>query len=276
MLPVLMEPSVIIGLLILGIVASFLGSLFGIGGGIIYIPFLTIIFGLSPAEAAAISLIGILATSAGAGAYYAEHGISNVRLGLFLEIGTTVGAIIGAFLAAYVEDWFLSVFFIIFMLVNAIRMAFGHGKDCGDEGPGHEFTVHDPKSGRTLGYDLKRKGLGSVTCVVAGLYSSMTGVGGGVIKVPVMNSMMGVPMKAATSTSSYMIGITAFSGSIIYLINGTILLDHAVFLAIGSFLGMLVGTRVSAHLDTSSIKKYFSIVLVGSALSVSLKLMGVL
>ena len=107
-----MEPSVIIGLLILGIGASFLGSLFGIGGGIIYIPFLTIVFGLSPAEAAAISLIGILATSAGAGAYYAEHGISNVRLGLYLEIGTTIGAIIGALLAAYVEDWFLSAFFI--------------------------------------------------------------------------------------------------------------------------------------------------------------------
>jgi uncharacterized membrane protein YfcA len=77
-----MEPSVIIGLLILGVIASFLGSLFGIGGGIIYIPLLTIVFNLSPVEAAAISLIGILATSAGAGAYYAERGISNVRLGL--------------------------------------------------------------------------------------------------------------------------------------------------------------------------------------------------
>ena len=83
-------------------------------------------------------------------------------------------------------------------------------------------------------------------------------------------------MKAATSTSSYMIGITAFSGSIIYLINGTILLDYAVLIAIGSFLGMLIGTRVSSRLDTSSIKKYFSIVLVASAASVFLKLMGVL
>lgn len=271
-----MELTVVLGLLVLGIGASFMGSLFGIGGGIIYIPFLTIVFGLSPSEAAAISLIGILATSAGAGAYYAEHGISNVRLGLFLEIGTTIGAIAGAILAAYVQDWFLSAFFIVFMLFNAARMAFGHGKDCGDEEPGHEFSIHDSKSGKTLGYDLQRKGVGSVACVVAGLYSSMTGVGGGVIKVPVMNSIMGVPMKAATATSSYMIGITAFSGSIIYLINGTILLDYAAFIAVGSFLGMLVGTRVSSHLDTSSIKKYFSIVLVCSALSVLLDLMGVL
>ena len=271
-----MEPIVIIGLLLLGIGASFLGTLFGIGGGIIYIPFLTIIFGLSPSEAAAVSLVGILATSAGAGAYYAEHGISNVRLGLFLEIGTTIGAIVGAILAAYVEDWFLSIFFIVFMLFNAVRMAFGHSKDCGDVDGEHEFTVYDPKTGRSLGYDLKNKGLGTATCVVAGLYSSMTGVGGGVIKVPVMNSMMGVPMKAATSTSSYMIGITAFSGSVIYLINGTIPLECAAFVAIGSFLGMLVGTRVSAHLNTSSIKKYFSGVLVASATSVLLKLMGVL
>jgi uncharacterized membrane protein YfcA len=192
-----------------------------------------------------------------------------------LEIGTTIGAIMGALLAAHMEGWILSVIFIIFILFNAGRMAFGHSKDCGYEEGNHEFTVQDPQSGKVIGYDLQRKGLGTVTCVVAGLYSSMTGVGGGVIKVPIMNSMMGVPMKVATSTSSYMIGITAFSGSIIYLIDGTILLDYAVFTAIGSFLGMLIGTRVSEYLDTSAIKKYFSIVLVGSALSVFLKLMGV-
>ncbi len=272
-----MDPTVIAGLLLLGIGASFLGSLFGIGGGILYIPFLTIVFGLSPSEAAAISLIGILATSAGSGAFYAEHGISNVRLGLFLEIGTTIGAIIGAFIAGYMEDWILSLFFVIFMLFNAARMAFGHGKDRGYEGDtDHEFVINDPKTGKVYGYDLERKVAGTAVCVVAGLYSSMTGVGGGVIKVPTMNSIMGVPMRAATATSSYMIGITAFSGSVIYLINGTIMLDYAAFIALGSFLGMLLGTRISAHLDTSAIKKYFSVVLLGSALSIVLDLMGVL
>ena len=123
---------------------------------------------------------------------------------------------------------------------------------------------------------MERKVAGTAVCVVAGLYSSMTGVGGGVIKVPTMNSIMGVPMRAATATSSYMIGITAFSGSVIYLINGTIMLDYAAFIALGSFLGMLLGTRISAHLDTSAIKKYFSVVLLGSALSIVLDLMGVL
>lgn len=271
-----MDPSIIIGLLVMGVVASFLGSLFGIGGGIIYIPILTIFFGLSATEAAAVSLVGILATSAGAGAYYVEHGVSNVRLGLFLEMGTTIGAIIGAFLASYVEDWFLFSFFIVFMLFNAVRMAMDHSKDCGEEGGDHEFTVYDPKTDRVLGYDLERKGLGTLTCVIAGLYSSLTGVGGGVIKVPVMNSVMGVPIKAATATSSYMIGITAFSGCIIYLIHGTIPLDYAAVVAIGSFLGMLIGTRVSSRLDTSAVKRYFSIVLFASAFSVFLELVGVL
>lgn len=270
-----MDPSVIVGLLVLGVGASFLGSLFGIGGGIIYIPILTIVFGLHPSEAAAISLVGILATSAGSGAYYAAQGISNVRLGLYLEIGTTIGAIIGAFAALFVEDWFLSVFFIVFMVFNAFRMAFGHGSDCGDGEDGHEFYTSDPKTGTRIGYDLERRTEGTVFCVVAGLYSSMTGVGGGVIKVPIMNSLMGVPMKVATATSSYMIGITAFSGSIVYLISGTITLDYAALVALGSFMGMMVGTRVSARLDTSSVKKYFSLVLLASAVSVALDVMGV-
>ena len=272
-----MDPSVMVGLILLGIVAGILGSLFGVGGGIIYIPVLTIVFGLSATEAAAISLIGIIATSAGASAYYAEKGVANVRIGLYLELGTAVGAIAGAFLAAYIQDWILMVIFSLFLFVNAGRMILSKGRDCETKDPeSAEFTYTDLKTGEIHGYDLEHKTAGTALCVIAGAYSSMTGVGGGVIKVPVMNNLMGVPMKAATATSSYMIGITAFSGAVVYLITGSVLLDYAAFVAIGSFVGMIVGTRISRIFDTASMKKYFSIVLIASSISMLLKAGGIL
>ena len=115
-----MDPTVVLGLLILGIVAGIIGSLFGIGGGIIFIPVLTIVYGLPAMEAAAISLIGILSLSAGAASYYTEKKVANVRLGLFLEIGTTAGAIIGAFLAGMVDQWVLFIIFLRWLVIDLV------------------------------------------------------------------------------------------------------------------------------------------------------------
>ena len=271
-----MDPSVIIGLVILGIVAGIIGSLFGVGGGILFIPVLTIVYKLPAVEAAAISLVGILALSAGAASFYTEHKVANVRLGLFLEVGTTAGAIVGAFVAGMLEQWIIFLVFGIFVTVNGLRMLLDRGRDCGSEEGEHEFYYHDMKSGKTVGYNLEHKFGGSVICFLAGMYSSMTGVGGGVIKVPVMNRLMGVPMKAATATSSYMIGITAFCGAMVYFINGTIDLEFAACIAISSYIGMLIGTRASRFFDAAMLKKYFALVLFASAISVLLKAAGVL
>lgn len=271
-----MDPSLIIGLVILGIVAGIIGSLFGVGGGIIFIPILTIVYDLPATEAAAISLVGILALSAGAASFYAEHKVANIRLGLYLEIGTTIGAILGAFVAGMIEQWIIFVIFSVFVIANGIRMLMSHGKDCGSKEGEHEFTFHDMKTGEDIGYDLKNKTLGTVICIIAGIYSSVTGVGGGVIKVPVMNNFMNVPLKAATATSSYMIGITAFCGAMIYFIQGDINLEFATCVAVGSYVGMLIGTRASAYFDTSSLKKYFALVLFASAISILLKAGGIL
>lgn len=271
-----MDPAVVSGLIVLGIVAGALGALFGVGGGIIFIPVLTIVYDLPAVEAAAISLVGILATSAGAAAYYAEHKVANIRLGLYLEIGTCVGAIMGAMVAGMIEQWVVMVVFAAFVLLNAARMLLSHGKDCGSIDGEHEFHVHDMKTGQVIGYDVERKAAGSIICVLAGMYSSITGVGGGVIKVPVMNNFMNVPLKAATATSSYMIGITAFSGAMVYFIDGAINLEFAACVAIGAFIGMILGTRASRHFDTGALKKYFSLVLIASAISVLMKVGGVL
>lgn len=271
-----MDPVMIALLLAVSVLAGLLGALFGIGGGIIFIPVLTIGFGLSATEAAAVSLVGIVATSAGSGAYYAEKKVANVRLGLLLEVGTTLGAIVGAFVAVMIEDWILMVVFSVFLLINAYRMVRSRGRDCGSAEGEHEFWFTDMKSGEQIGYDVSHKVGGTIACIAAGAYSSMTGVGGGVIKVPIMNAYMGVPLKAATATSSYMIGITAFSGAIIYLLSGQILLEYAAYVAIGAYIGMFAGTHISKYFDTASLKKYFAIVLVASAVSMLLEAGGVL
>lgn len=270
------DPSVMIGLIILGIVAGIIGSLFGVGGGIIFIPVLTIVYKLPAVEAAAISLVGILSLSAGAASYYTEKKVANVRLGLYLEIGTTIGAIMGAFIAGLIDQWIIFTIFAIFVIANGLRMLFSHGKDQGSTEGEHEFYTVDTKTGETIGYDLKHKAAGSAICFIAGAYSSVTGVGGGVIKVPVMNNFMGVPMKAATATSSFMIGLTAFCGAMVYFINGQIDLEFAACVAISSYIGMLIGTRISRHFDTTSLKRYFAFVLFASAISMLLKAGGIL
>ena len=187
-----------------------------------------------------------------------------------------LGAIVGAFVAVMIEDWILMVVFSVFLLINAYRMVRSRGRDCGSAEGEHEFWFTDMKSGERIGYDVSHKAGGTIACIAAGAYSSMTGVGGGVIKVPIMNAYMGVPLKAATATSSYMIGITAFSGAIIYLLSGQILLEYAAYVAIGAYIGMFAGTHISKYFDTASLKKYFAIVLVASAVSMLLEAGGVL
>lgn len=255
-----MDPLMIVGLLILGILAGILGTLFGVGGGIIFIPILTIIYGLTTTEAAAVSLIGIIATSTSATTFYLQKRVTNIHLGLLLEISTAVGAMVGAFISAYVQDWILMVIFSIVILISALYMIIDKKKNVvSDNG---KFTYHDLKENKNINYDVHNVKSGFAACSVAGVVSSMTGIGGGVIKVPIMNLHMNIPVKAAMATSNYMIGITAFSGAIIYLLTGHVLLDVAAFVVIGAFLGSLIGKYLSVFVDGSSLKKYFSILLI--------------
>ncbi len=270
-----MDLTFLLIMLLIGLGAGILGSLFGIGGGLFIVPALTLIGGLSAKEAAAISLVSIIATSVGSTVYYLDNRVSNIRLGLLLEISTVIGAVIGATLSGYMEDWLVMTIFIIVIIVSATRMLLNRKKDIEDDENG-EFTYHDIKTGKETRYSLKNKPLGFVTCSAAGIISSLSGVGGGLIKVPVMNMMMGVPMKAATATSSYMIGITAFSGAIIYFLNGQVLLDVAAFTTIGTFIGAVIGSRISKVFDGSSMKRYFSVLLFVIAGIMILRVGGVL
>ncbi len=269
----------IVGLLATGSGAGVLGALFGLGGGIIFVPVLMLVFGLAPTEAVAVSLIGIIAGSTGASTVFVDKGLSNVRLGLLLEITTSIGAIIGAILAMYLESWILMVMFSIVMVYSGIRMALNPERtiEPTEESDARmSFRYTDESAGEDVSYEVQNVKGGMALCTVAGAVSSMTGVGGGAIKVPLMNIYMKIPLKAASATSSYMIGITAFSGAMTYFLGGYVLLEYAAFVAIGAFIGSILGTNAARRISTKHLKKYFSIVLFVMAILVLMQAGGVL
>jgi len=249
--------------MLIGVFAGAFGAVFGLGGGIILIPVMTILFKLDPTTAAAASLVGIVATSAGSASRSLKKGTTNIRLGLLLEITTSVGAILGAALAVYLADWILLLFFALVMLYSGIKMAISPEKivEESEDGSMMSFSYKDAAEGDVeKKYTVKNVKSGLGLCVVAGAISSMTGVGGGAIKVPLMNIHMHVPLKVASTTSSYMIGITAFSGALIYLAAGHVVLDIAASVAIGTYVGALIGAKIAENLHTASLKKYMSVV----------------
>ena len=273
-----MEPLLILGLLAVGICASIIGTIFGIGGGIFFVPVLTIFLGLSPNEAVAVSLVGIVATSTGAASHFVKTGAANVRLGLLLEITTVVGAMIGAMIAIYIWDWVILCVFAAILIYSGMSMILRKERvieppeKCSDMC----FRYVDERDGIEKNYEVVNVPGGLAVSGAAGVLSSMTGVGGGTIKVPLMNIYMHVPIKVATATSSYMIGITAFTGAVVYFLQGELLLDHAAAIAIGALLGSLIGTRITKKLDAGPMRKYFSILLFAISVIVLLRAGGVL
>ncbi len=274
-----MDPIILTGLLVMGMGAGILGALFGLGGGIIFVPVLMLVFGLAPTEAVAISLIGIIAGSVGASTVFVDKGLSNVRLGLLLEITTATGAIIGAIVATYLEEWILMVIFSIIVYISGYRMFRSQEKvfpPAEDADGRFAFRYEDEAHGECVDYEVQNVKGGMALCTAAGMISSMTGVGGGLVKVPLMNLYMHVPMKAASATSSYMIGITAFSGAITYFLGGQVLLEYAAGVAIGAFLGSVIGTMITRRISARHLRKYFSVVVFLMATLVLLQALGVL
>jgi len=273
-----MDPILLLGLMIFGLIAGIMGALFGLGGGIILVPVLTIVYDLPPAEAAAISLIGIIATSVGAASFFVENRVSNIRLGLFLEIATALGAICGAMLAVFIDGIYVSLIFVSIMIYSAIRMFLSPERRVAADENG-EFVYHDEKEGCDIRYDVDNRVTGSIGSYFAGLASSMTGIGGGAIKVPLMNLHMHVPMKAAAATSSYMIGITAFSGAIVYFLSGQFtqsLLEYAAAISVFAFLGAVIGSRAAMRTKNAGLQRYFSIFMFFVAALVLLNIGGVI
>jgi hypothetical protein len=205
-----------------------------------------------------------------------DSGHANIRLGLYLEIGTAIGAVAGAAIAAYLDDAVLLVIFAGVLVLSGFRMATNRQADVEESGKrGGMFDFSYDEGGTEFHYSVEHVAASTPLCICAGMISSITGVGGGTIKVPLMNLYMKVPIKVATATSSYMIGITAFTGALVYIMDGVVDYDYAAGIAIGAFLGSMLGVLVARRLNARHLKRYFGILLFAIAAVILLQAGGI-
>jgi uncharacterized protein len=232
-----------------GVAAGFLGALTGLGGGIVIVPLLTIALGVDFHYAIGASLVSVIATSSGAAAAYVKEGYSNVRVGLFLEIATTVGALTGAFVAALIPVDALAIVFGVVLIFSALLSSRPHA---GAEAGGTpdplavrlrlDATYPTPQGRQS--YHVRRVPLGFALMYVAGLISGLLGIGSGALKVLAMDRAMRLPFKVSTTTSNFMIGVTAAASAGVYLGRGYINPTVAMPVMLGVLLGSLLGARV--------------------------------
>jgi uncharacterized membrane protein YfcA len=276
----------ILGLLLVagGAAAGLFGSLLGLGGGILIVPLLTLAFGLPLLTAVGISLICVIVTSSAAAGVYLERRVANLRLGMTLELFTACGALVGGLVAFLLPERILEGLFALLLVYVAITMARRR------DGPAAAVPASQPATADVVagsapdapassfidrlsgpGYRVHRLGLGVVGSVFAGVASALLGIGGGLIKVPVMHVIMGVPLRVATATSNLMIGITASASAIIYLLRGGIDAYAAAPTAIGVFLGASLGSRVAHRIDLRVLRGLFVVILLYTALQMLLR-----
>jgi uncharacterized protein len=230
-------------------VAGFLGALTGLGGGVVVTPALTILLGVDLRYAIGASLVSVIATSSGAAAAYVREGYSNIRIGMFLEIATTLGALVGAFLATRIPTGALGVIFGL-VLLHAAWTASRHHTEHGDRASSDPLAVKlkldgsYPGAGGPHSYHVQRVKTGFGLMFGAGAISGLLGIGSGALKVIAMDQAMLVPFKVSTTTSNFMIGVTAAASAGIYLSRGYIEPGLAMPVMLGVLGGSLLGARV--------------------------------
>jgi uncharacterized membrane protein YfcA len=268
------------------IAAGYLGSLLGLGGGFLLVPIMTVALGIDIRIAVAVSIVAVVATSTGSGAASVRRGVANTRLGMFLEVATSAGGIAGAFVAlAIAQDVLLALFAIAllcaipFMLrpLSAPRNGAGAFVPTIISPTRLRLDGHyENEKGDLVAYEVHRPGAGLALSSFGGLVAGLLGIGGGIVKVPTMRGIMGVPMKVAVGTSNFMIGVTASAAALVYFSLGAI--DPV--LAATSALGVVVGTRYAARmverLHTTHLVQAFAVVLALMSFSMFLKAAGVI
>jgi uncharacterized membrane protein YfcA len=272
--------------LLLACAAGAVGSLLGLGGGTFLVPGLVLLFGFDFHLAVAASLVSIVANSLGSSARAVEEGLTDLRIGMFLETATAVGGLAGALLAVTVlatRTDILTLAFIPAVLIAALLMFRTRTKDSDPTVVPDAIarrlhlggTYYDDQLGRSITYPVHgtREGLG--LAALAGFSSGLLGIGGGVFKVPAMNALMNVPMRVASSTSMFMIGLTATAGALVYLFVGDVELPLAATVVLGVLVGSYVGARIQMTTPAPKLKATFAVVLVVAAVLMALRVFGV-
>lgn len=256
---------------IVSFVAGFLGSLTGLGGGVVLVPLLTIFFHVDIRYAIGASLVSVIATSSGAAAAYVKEGFSNIRIGMFLEIATTAGALLGAFLATRIPTSALAVIFGFMLLYSAYlsrkpRPAALRNLPKDALASRLRLNGSFPEAGRQRSYNVQQVPAGFSLMFGAGALSGLLGIGSGAVKVLAMDQAMKIPFKVSTTTSNFMIGVTAAASAGVYLSRGYVDPGLSMPVMLGVLAGSLVGSHILVKAETRLLRLVFSLVILALGL----------
>jgi hypothetical protein len=253
-----------------GAAAGIVGALLGLGGGVFLVPLLVLVLGVPMRLAVGISLTTVIATSSVVSSARAGRSLMNLRLGMLLEVATTAGGLTGGVVAAMLSTGTLQRLFGLVAAASGVAMLTRLERRNVMLEPGSSpgrlgGRYHEDESGGTVTYRVKRVPLALVVSFVAGSVSSLLGVGGGILKVPVLNAWCGVPLRAAAATSAFMIGVTATSGAVIYFGRGEIV----PWMAAAAVLGVLAGSRTGFALAARARAKWLKLLLAAILIAVA-------
>jgi uncharacterized membrane protein YfcA len=265
------------------ILAGFVGALAGLGGGLFVVPLLTLVFGLPIHEAIGASIVSVIATSSGAAAAYVRDHITNLRVGMFLEIATTLGALTGAFVAIYTSQTMLFIIFAIILLISAAPLLLHMGEDLPSPVTNDRWanalsladSYSDQQSGREIAYQVTNTPVGFGMMYLAGMVSGLLGIGSGVFKVMAMDLAMHLPIKVSSTTSNFMIGVTAAASAGVYFLRGQIHPLVAAPVALGVLIGAMSGARVLPYISNQRLRQIFVIVVLLVAIQMLLRGFGI-
>jgi hypothetical protein len=269
-----------------GFGAGAFGALLGLGGGVLLVPMLALGFGLPFREAVAISLLAVIATSSASAAVYLQRGVANLRLGLALEVLTVIGAVIGGLVAFALDERLLAAAFAVMLLYVALSMARRRPAAAGapasadtslEIAPAPDEAVVPGSMTASLAgpdYQVHRLPLGLALSGLAGVVSALLGVGGGIVKVPAMHLVMGLPLRAATATSNVTIGVTASASAVLYIMRDAVDPLVAAPVLVGTFIGATTAARVAPRIPLAAIRWLFVVVLVVVAIQMAARALG--
>ena len=279
----------ILQFMLIAVFAGFLGSLVGLGGGIIITPALTILFGFDIKYAIGASIVAVIATSSGSAIAFVKDHVSNMRVGMLLEVFTTAGGVVGALMAGVFSSKLLYIFFSLILLNSFYGMLKKTGlitklkkeeekveNDKYAEKYKLNSTYYDKATGKTVKYNVTNVPQGSLVMFGAGFASGLLGIGSGAFKVVALDTYMKLPIKVSTATSNFMMGVTATASALIYFFNGTINPAVAAPIAIGTLIGSRTGAKVMQRLDAKYIRYIFLPILLFTIINMFLKGLGVL
>lgn len=253
--------------------AGLVGSLTGLGGGVVVIPLLTLGFGVDMRYAIGAALVTSIATSSGAAAAYIKEGITNVRIGMFLEIATTTGAVIGAVVAMYLDKMYIAIIFGVVLIFSAIRSVYKSDENIdytekGDKwGDKLKLNGSYPTKEGIQKYNVHNVFGGYSLMTLAGVLSGLLGIGSGALKVLAMDTTMRIPFKVSTTTSNFMVGVTAAASAVVYLQRGYIDPGLALPIVVGVLIGAFLGSKILPVINVKKLRLLFSVVIFLLAIS---------